>query len=191
MDFNGLLKLTLLFIVSLYLSDTSAANSPRAIVCAQTYALCTSARCIPDPEDASKTICECVVQQGKSAGFGSCEKRKPTIDQHDVMHLISTFSFEQFSMKKSMNCAKGQPWSNCVDMPCTVDPQNPKRALCICRLHLAEDFFTFGGNCDSKSCANGFWSGAQRGLSSDTLRAALNKESRAPVTPALCVKDHN
>ncbi len=186
MDFNRLIKAILIVGVFLFLSNTYAVTPPHAIVCEQAYALCTSAPCLPDPNNPNKSICECVVQQGKSAGFTTCEKRKPQTDQYKATHLISTFSFEQFSSKKSLACSKGMPWSNCVDMPCTVDPQNAHRAICLCQLNATQAFFTFGGNCESSACATGFWSGAVPGPASDALRDALNKVTDKPVVPASC-----
>lgn len=183
MDFNRLVSLVfIMFTASLFFSNACAKNLPHAIVCEQTYALCTSAMCIPDPKDPAKLICDCAIQQGKSAGFTSCVKRKPYMDQYRATHLVSTFSFEQFSSKKFMTCPKGKPWSNCVDMPCTVDPQNTNHAICLCQLSAAEEFFTFGGSCDSNTCATGFWSGATRGPASDALRNAFDH----PVIPIAC-----
>lgn len=186
MDFNRLLKLNLVIILSLLFSNAFAAASSRAIVCDQAYALCTSAPCVPDPQNPHRSICDCVVQHGKSAGFTACEKRKPYVDQHKATHLVSTFSFEQFASKKSLSCSKGMPWSNCVDMPCTVDPQHPKHAICLCQLGARDAFFTFGGGCDSNTCATGFWSGATKGPASDALRDALNSELSTPVSPTAC-----
>jgi hypothetical protein len=184
MDFNRLLKVGLIF--GMFLSNAYAGTSPHAIVCEQSYALCTSAACIPDPKNPDKSICDCVVQQGKSAGFTACKKRKPSVDQYNVTHLISTFSFEQFASKKSLTCPKGMPWSNCVDMPCTVDPHNTNRAICLCQVNTTQAFFTFGGDCKTNACTSGFWSGAVAGPASVALRDALNDGVNKPVVPVSC-----
>ena len=186
MDFNHIVKASLIFVIVTFFSCASAATTPHAIVCEQTYALCTSAKCLPDPNNAGKSLCECAVQQGKSAGFTTCDKRKPYLDQYRATHVISTFSFEQFGSKKSLSCPKGAPWSNCVDMPCTVDPQNSDRAICLCELNVTQAFFTFGGNCESDACTSGFWSGAIPGSASDALRNALNNGASNPVAPLSC-----
>lgn len=185
MDFKYFLKLCLIFVIP-YSNIHAAATTTHAIVCDQAYALCTSAACIPHPNDNQKSICDCVVQKGKSAGFATCKKRKPRTDKYQVTHLISTFSFEQFSTKKSLNCPKGMPWSDCVDMPCTVDPQNTNRAICLCKLNKTQAFFTFGGNCERSTCILGFWSGATPGAASKALRDVLSKEVRNPATPTSC-----
>ncbi|KTD60922.1 hypothetical protein [Legionella shakespearei] len=155
------------------------------IVCDQRYALCTSARCVPSPENPDVALCECVTEQGPSVGFTSCEKRKPAYTQYKTLSLVSTFSFAQFATKKSMNCPKGTPWANCVDMPCTVDPQNDKRAFCLCTLNATQPFFTFGGSCNTDSCATGFWSGAT-GEDSELLRNALAQSTHSNVHPLSC-----
>lgn len=188
MDFKRLIRFSLVFVIFIFVSAGHSASAPRAIVCEQAYALCTFAPCQPDTKNLHRSICNCVVQKGKSAGFTSCEKRKPYKDQEGI-HLVSTFSFEQFAAKKSLNCPSGMPWSNCVDMPCRIDPQNPAHAICVCELNTTQAFFTFGGNCDSHTCASGYWSGATKGANSDALRDALNKDSVKQVSPEACPKN--
>nr|WP_229309773.1 hypothetical protein [Legionella pneumophila] len=62
-------------------------------------------------------------------------------------------------------------------MPCTVDPQNSERALCVCKIERSQAFFTFGGDCNTNTCATGFWSGATQ-ANSIILRNALMQEMR-------------
>lgn len=161
-----------------FLANSFAQTPATPIICEQEYALCTSARCIPVPGSSNNAICDCVVENGKSAGYTTCEKRKPSQDKYKVTSLTSTFSFAQFATKKPMNCPKGLPWTNCVDMLCSVDPQNPKRALCTCKIESTQAFFTFGGGCNTNTCATGFWSGAtpENGI---ILRNALMQETHS------------
>lgn len=111
----------------------------------------------------------------------------PVQDKYKVTSLISTFSFEQFATKKSMNCPEGLPWTNCVDMSCTIDPQNSKRALCNCAIENTQAFFTFGGDCNTNTCSTGFWSGAtiENGI---ILRDALMQEMplKSKRLPEVC-----
>jgi hypothetical protein len=137
-----------------------AAQQPSPIVCTQEYALCTSAPCIPDPRHPGYAMCSCVVKQGDSAGYKSCKDRIPKKFPDNTIRVISTFSFAQFDSKKAMSCARGMPWTNCVDAPCTVNPMNHDQAICSCPIKHEEEFFTFGGDCKTKTCATGFWSGA-------------------------------
>lgn len=160
----------------------AAFASPPPNVCEQDYALCTSARCIPMPGSLTKAMCDCVVEKGNSVGYKTCEERKPKPNKYKAITLISTFSFEHLSEKKPMNCPKGTPWTNCVDMPCTVDPQNAKRAICLCKIESTQGFFTFGGGDDSDTCATGFWSGATP-EEGDILRKALLQKTNVKQSP--------
>lgn len=129
-------------------------------VCRSRYALCTSAQCIPDPLDSSKTICFCDILEGPSLGNLPCDERTPYTDNEGAEHVISTFSFEQLDRKQLMTCPDDTPWSNCLDQPCTADPQNPAKAICSCKLVRKGIWQTYGGNCDTDTCETGYWSGA-------------------------------
>lgn len=124
----------------LFLNTGFVQASATPIICDQEYTLCTSARCIPMPGNPAKAVCDCVVEKGKSVGYKTCKERKPIRDRYKVTSLVSTFSFEQFAFKRKMNCSEGLPWTNCLDMPCTVDPQNSKRALCLCTIENTQAF---------------------------------------------------
>jgi hypothetical protein len=180
-------KIISMFFLLFFISNAVAKDSAIPKVCDQQYALCTSAACIPTPGSATDAICDCVVDKGKSVGYKTCKERQAYKDKYDATHLISTFSFEQFATKKPMNCPKGIAWTDCVDMPCVIDPQNAKHALCNCTIHNTQAFFTFGGDCNIKSCATGFWSGATR-ASGLILRNALMREitNKPNLTPKAC-----
>jgi hypothetical protein len=182
MDFLN--KYIIGLLCTLFCFTALASSTP--VVCEQEYALCTSARCIPTPGSSTEAMCDCVVEKGNSVGYKTCEQRKPQKNKYNATTLISTFSFAQFSDKRPMSCPKGAPWTNCVDMPCTVDPQNAKRALCMCKIDSTQAFFTFGGGCDQKTCATGFWSGATL-KAGDILRNALLQKTNSKQTiPEAC-----
>ncbi|WBV63555.1 hypothetical protein PGH43_01460 [Legionella pneumophila 130b] len=65
-------------------------------------------------------------------------------------------------------------------------PQNSKRALCLCTIENTQAFFTFGGDCNTNTCATGFWSGATQ-ENSIILRKALMQEMR--LKPKALLKD--
>lgn len=129
-------------------------------ICDQRYALCTSAKCIPDPDNSKKAICFCEVYEGKSFGKDDCKKRSPFKDRHGIEHLLSNYSFAQYSSKKTLVCPSGNPWTFCLDKPCTVDPADPKKAICECEIRRSEAFVTLGGDCDKSTCKTAYWSGA-------------------------------
>lgn len=163
----------------------------KPIICTQEYALCTSAPCVPDPRHPDYAICSCVVENGESIGYKTCQQRAPQTKPFNSKQLISTFSFKQFSSKKSLNCPQGMPWTNCLDAPCTVDPMDASKAICSCKIDHTQAFFTFGGDCNSKTCANGFWSGATK-ASGILLRKALLKKTANPAVAneTQCMANH-
>lgn len=179
------------FALLLLFNSTFANTASQPIVCSQEYALCTSAPCVPDPRHPGYALCSCVVEKGESVGYKTCQQRAPQTNQFKVKQLLSTFSFTQFSTKKSMNCALGLPWTNCVDSPCTVDPMDNSKALCSCPIEHHQAFFTFGGECNTTTCASGFWSGATQ-ASGILLRNALLKKTENPAiaNQSQCMANH-
>lgn len=130
-------------------------------LCFHPYALCTSAKCVPQPGNPNQAICSCVVEKGPSAATVPCDTLTPFTDSFGIRTIFSTFSFEEFENgKKALHCPDGTPWSNCLNKQCTVDPTNPHKAICICDIVRTGKWFTAGGHCDSSTCATSYWSGA-------------------------------
>lgn len=139
----------------------NSSQSGQMNLCKHQYALCTSARCIPQPGDPTKAVCFCDVEEGASMSTVGCERLKPSTDANGVHTVYSTFSFQQFYQgKRSMACPEGTPWSWCLNKRCTIDPENPQKAICTCDVVRTEKWLTLGGNCDTSTCATGYWSGA-------------------------------
>lgn len=167
--------LTLWIILFFTVPQTFAYFSTKPIVCNQGYALCTSASCIPDPRHPDYAICICDVKKGNSVGFSSCAVRAPKQNQYKTKIIISTFSFDQFPTKRGMTCPKGMPWTDCVDAPCMVNPMDNTKANCSCKINHDQAFFTLGGDCDIKTCATAFWSGATEATNTLLRQALLEK----------------
>jgi hypothetical protein len=130
-------------------------------ICDQQYALCTSAICVPEPGDGTKAICVCDVLQGKSMSTVPCKTLQPSTDENGILTLYSTFSLEHFIQgRRRMKCPHGTPWTWCLNKRCTVDPSNPKKAICLCDVLRTGEWTTLGGNCNTSTCATGYWSGA-------------------------------
>jgi hypothetical protein len=125
-------------------------------LCKHQYALCTSAMCIPQPGDPNKAICFCDVEEGASMSSES------STDANGIRTVFSTFSLKQFQEgKKGMKCPGGTPWTWCLNKRCTVDPSNPKKAICVCDVvRTGGEWTTLGGNCNTSTCQTGYWSGA-------------------------------
>jgi hypothetical protein len=130
-------------------------------LCKHQYALCTSARCVPEPSDPTKAICFCDVEQGSSMSTIPCNKLQPSTDADGIRTIYSTFSLEQFlEGKKSMKCPSGTPWTWCLNKRCTVNPSNPKKAICVCDVMRTGEWTTLGGDCNTSTCETSYWSGA-------------------------------
>jgi hypothetical protein len=60
--------------------------------------------------------------------------------------VYSAFSLEQFKQgKKVLRCPNGTPWTWCLNKRCTVDPSDPKKAICVCDGLRTEEWITLGG----------------------------------------------
>jgi hypothetical protein len=137
------------------------ANTTNMQLCNHQFALCTSAICIPQPGDSTKAICFCDVEEQASMATVPCNRLQPSTDDNGIRTVYSTFSLEQFKQgKKGMQCPNGTPWTWCLNKPCTVNPSNPKKAICTCDVVRSGEWMTLGGDCDTSTCQTGYWSGA-------------------------------
>lgn len=154
-----------------------------AWLCDQRYALCTSAACEPSSTDPGIVICRCEVQDGYSVGLTSCVERAPVGDR-----VFSTFSVQNTSSSThTMTCPNRGQWGNCLDVVCHIDPQNPQRALCQCKSVESENYLTFGGNCDTRTCTTVIWSAATQQLPGVAEYQSAMKRIGLPVTlPESC-----
>ena len=127
-----------------------------AWLCRQPYALCTTAPCARSKSDSTIATCRCVVLDGYSMGYTSCDERTLTGTK-----LVSTFSTQNVTSAFGvLSCPDNAPWANCVDMPCEIDPLDPALATCQCQIVETGPSFTFGGGCDASMCSAVIWSGA-------------------------------
>lgn len=141
------------------------------VVCIQEYALCISALCKEaagsGPGGKPMAQCNCDVIRGASIGQGTCAERAPGQGTNGQKTLVSTYSFQQtLPAFKLMSCppemnGKTLRYADCYNMPCTVDPAKPTKAVCTCPILEARGgtFITRGGHCDVSTCTQ-IWSGA-------------------------------
>jgi hypothetical protein len=151
-----------IFAVSIVSFTYKDSPSSDMYLCKQTYALCTSAQCVPLPGNPSQAICFCDVEEGSSMSTIPCDQLTPSTDVQGIHTVYSTFSLKQyFRGKKGMKCPAGSPWTWCLNKKCTVDPMNPHFAICTCDVMRSnEEWMTLGGECQTSTCENGYWSGA-------------------------------
>lgn len=168
-----MVRILTVFCAILWISGAASAqgtvgqsNLPSGTICENTYALCTSAPCTPDPTaPLERAICSCIVKSGTNFGIGTtCAGREP-VDASGTKKLISTYSFAEAETKDVMTCEGDDYWTDCLDMPCVVDPRDPSKAICTCAIKKGGTFVTYGGSngdksCDTNTCARSYWSGA-------------------------------
>jgi len=160
LNFAFFLLIAAIAVFAIAFGDEKAATANMQL-CKHQYALCTSALCIPQPGDPAKAICFCDVQDGASMASVPCNTIQPTTDANGIRTVYSAFSLEQFKQgKKVLRCPNGTPWTWCLNKRCTVDPSDPKKAICVCDVLRTEEWITLGGNCDTSTCTTGYWSGA-------------------------------
>jgi hypothetical protein len=163
------------------------AESARAenYLCQQQFALCTSAPCIPEPGNPKVAICSCDVEDGPSLASVACDTVKPSTDANGIRTVYSQFALKQWQQgKKTLKCPSGTPWTWCLDKPCTVDPANPKKAICACDVVRTGEWITAGGNCNTATCNTAYWSAAPLDAFSDGTDFLLKslKLKKSPVT---------
>ena len=135
-------------------------NIDGAWVCKQTFALCTTAPCELDADDATIANCLCVVEDAYAVGFKTCSERAQSGSS-----LYSNFStFNVNSEFGVMTCPENAPWANCLDVPCEINAENPALATCQCAVVETGPSLTFGGGCDTSTCTSTIWSAAPEGL---------------------------
>lgn len=158
-EYRSAVFLLIIFVVSCIYLTKAHATTKAPIICNQTYALCSAAKCIPDPSVTGNAICSCETKKDLSVGNKSCKARKPHTD-NNITYIVSTFSFKNKS-DPVMSCPANTFWTNCMDAPCTIDPMDPSKSICSCPIVQSKQaIVTFGGGCDTSTCENSFWSGA-------------------------------
>jgi len=90
------------------------------------------------------------------------EQRHPELITPDSpTQRVGAAALKQFAQgKRTLKCAAGTPWTWCLNKPCTVDPANPKKAICACDVLRTGEWITAGGNCNTATCKTAYWSGA-------------------------------
>src|SRR5260370_19646577 len=118
-------------ILTLYvLAQPSSASSSELEYCYSTYALCTIAKCTVPPDGSpvpSPVECRCTVSTGYSVG-GECNANS------DTLSVISRYS-PIFSYQECPGVIEGKlaVWANCLNAPCTINPNNTGSAVCECQ----------------------------------------------------------
>lgn len=167
--------------------DVDALEVDGAWLCNQSFALCTTAPCVPSTTDPNISVCDCVVVNGYSIGYKSCSERAQSGSK--VLSAFSTVNVNpNFGV---LSCPSGVPWANCLDVVCEIDPINPARAKCQCITVKTGESLTFGGGCNTATCTSTIWSAATPDLPGTTQYKKGMKQLGQPVNfPATCPGPH-
>jgi hypothetical protein len=168
-------------------SNVDAFEVDGAWLCNQTFALCTTAPCVPSPTDPNISVCNCVVVNGHSVGFKTCTDRAQSGNK--VRSAFSTVNVNaNFGV---LSCPSGVPWANCLDVECEIDATNPAVAKCQCLTVKTGESLTFGGGCDTATCTSTIWSAATPDLpASAQYRKGMSQIGQPVNFPKTCPAPH-
>lgn len=148
-----------IFIIFFIFSSLSSffSNNQKIIKCNQKYALCPAAKCIPDPFNNNNAYCDCFVKTGVnySIGGNSCKDLSSYHGATGNEYIYSTFSPEIKNMGyHEISCPSQGTNLNCMNKICSVDPNNPGKAICVCSKidNQGETWATFNKNNTNSSC---------------------------------------
>jgi hypothetical protein len=132
-------------------------NNSEMVKCNMKFALCPAAKCIPTPYDENKAYCWCDVKSGTnySVGNDNCDKIKPYTLPNNEEIIFSDFSPIISKMGYHLTvCPPEATNLNCMNKICSVDPNNPSKALCICDKldNKGLNWVTFNKNGEPKTC---------------------------------------
>jgi len=142
------------YLYSVYSNQSSKIN---AVKCNQKYGLCPAASCIPNPTDSTQAYCSCDVVNGVNYSLGndSCEKVKGYTSKNGQEVIYSTFSpiIQSMGYKKT-NCPPQDINLNCMNKICSVNPNDPSNAICVCDVsdNQGLDWLTFNKNKTPTTC---------------------------------------
>lgn len=120
------MKKGMLVLLLLLATQSNAANQ-QLTACKSTYALCTTAKCLPIPGKKGWVNCPCDVKNGYSAGTKICQQEK-------ISPKGTVIYSRYFPLKSYAICNNNRPWAACLDSTCVIDKNNPKKANCLCSL---------------------------------------------------------
>jgi hypothetical protein len=121
------------------------------------YGLCPAAQCIPNPYDDTKAYCWCDVMNGVnySVGNNNCQDIYPYTSNSGQEVIFSDFSPIINKLGYHMiNCPPEEVNLNCMNKICSVDPNNPSKAICICDKidNKGMNWVTYNKNGEPKVC---------------------------------------
>ena len=141
-------------LMAVTLVGCSGENQATYTVCNGTYALCTTAACQPIAGKEDTASCACEVKTGYSLGMKPCQDEVETSDGKQIPSRY-------YPIKSYAICDNNRPWANCLDSPCTVDPNDPSKAACACPVVKgAGPYVVVTETYGDTTCTTNLWSSA-------------------------------
>lgn len=154
------------------------------IACKSTYALCTTAPCVPIPGKKGFVSCKCSVNTGYSVGTKSCKKIQNTSKGQ------ITYS-RYYPIKSYATCSNNRPWAWCLDSPCIIDKKDPTQASCLCSVVKNKGPYIIVTNTyDQSTCTTGLYSSALVSQSKQ-ITDFLKTQSVLPPFPIKVLNSNN
>jgi len=156
MKLKILISIVVIIIIMIIFYKYNSENN-NVIKCNMKFGLCPAAKCIPDPYDSTKAYCLCDVENGINYSYGNdnCEKIQPYNLNSGQEIIFSDFSPN--IIKKGYHSTICPPEAvnlNCMNKICSVYPNDPSKAICICDKtnNKGLNWYTFNKNGESKTC---------------------------------------
>ena len=132
-------------------------DNNKIVKCNMKFGLCPAAKCVPNPYDSSKAYCFCDVATGTnySVGNSSCENIRPYTNDSGEEIIFSDFSPVINKMGYHLESCPAEAVNlNCMNKICSVYPNDPTKALCICDKldNKGLSWSTFNKNGEPKIC---------------------------------------
>ena len=130
------------------------AGSSSFTMCKSTYALCTTAACVPIAGQKGNLNCPCSVHTGYSGGVKACKAVAHTA-AGDLIYS------RYYPVKAYAECSNDRPWAWCLDVPCLIDKNDPKKANCTCTVTKNQNpYVIVTDHYTAKTCTTGIISSA-------------------------------
>jgi hypothetical protein len=130
------------------------ASSIKFTMCKSTYALCTTAACVPIAGQKGNLNCPCSVHTGYSGGVKACQAVQHTA-AGDLVYS------RYYPVKAYAECSNDRPWAWCLDVPCLIDKKDPSKANCTCTVTKNQNpYVIVTDHYTAKTCSTGIISSA-------------------------------
>lgn len=113
------------------------------------YALCTTAKCLPIPNDSKHLNCYCDIKYGLAVGLNIGNNSYQPFNSSTKEYMYSLYSGYNNADLDIVRCDKGT-WGSCIDKLCVASKMNPQKAWCQCEAATRTPWISFKYKSDKK-----------------------------------------